>query len=71
VVSSPDVPARIGDLPAIGRPANRALLAAGISTLEQVAALSRDQLLAMHGVGPRAVAILESALAEQDLTLGT
>lgn len=61
------VPARIGDLPPIGRPANSALLEAGITTLAQVAARRRRDLLAMHGVGPKAIRILEAALAEHGL----
>lgn len=67
-VSTRDVPAKIGDLPAIGRPANSALLAAGITTLAQVAKHSRADLLAMHGVGPKAIGILADALAERGLT---
>ncbi len=63
------MPARIGDLPPIGRPANSALLAAGITTLAQVAARSRSELLGMHGVGPKAVGILATALAERGLGL--
>jgi predicted flap endonuclease-1-like 5' DNA nuclease len=66
-MSTRDVPAQIGDLPPIGRPANSALLNAGISTLAQVAALRRRELLAMHGVGPKAVRLLEAALAERGL----
>lgn len=62
------MPAQIGDLPPIGRPANSALLEAGITTLAQVATHSRRDLLAMHGVGPRAVDLLAAALAEQGLT---
>jgi predicted flap endonuclease-1-like 5' DNA nuclease len=62
------VPAQIGDLPPIGRPANSALLAAGITTLAQVATRSRRELLKMHGVGPKAVTILAGALAEHGLT---
>ncbi len=49
--------------PTIGRPATRALLAAGISTLDQVAARTDEELLALHGVGPRAVRILREAIA--------
>jgi predicted flap endonuclease-1-like 5' DNA nuclease len=67
-VSTRDVPARIGDLPPVGRPANSALLLAGITTLAQVAACGRRELLAMHGVGPKAIRILEAALAERGLT---
>lgn len=66
-MSTSHLPERIGDLPAIGRPANSALLESGITTLEQVAALSERQLLAMHGVGPKAVRILRTALAEHGL----
>lgn len=66
-MSTRDTPARIGDLPPIGRPANSALLAAGIGSLAEVAACSRSELLAMHGVGPKAVRILEAALESQGL----
>jgi predicted flap endonuclease-1-like 5' DNA nuclease len=66
-VSTRNVPAQIGDLPPIGRPANSALLQAGITTLAQVATYRRSDLLAMHGVGPKAVGILATALAERGL----
>ncbi|MDF9876654.1 hypothetical protein [Cellulosimicrobium cellulans] len=57
-------PGSVGDLPAaIGRPATRALAAAGIVTLSDVARLGDAELLALHGVGPRAVRILREALA--------
>ena len=53
----------VGDLPkAIGRPATQALVSAGITTLAQVAELTDAELLAMHGVGPKAVRILGEAL---------
>jgi predicted flap endonuclease-1-like 5' DNA nuclease len=68
-VSTRQVAAQIGDLPPIGRPANSALLEAGITTLAQVAAYSRRDLLALHGVGPKAVSILDAALAEHGLAL--
>ena len=61
------IPAQVGDLPPIGRPANSALLEAGITTLEQVAGRSRRELLAMHGIGPKAVALLAEALEARDL----
>ena len=57
-MSTRDIPARIGDLPAIGRPANSALLALGVTTLDRVAALGRARLLAQHGIGPKAVRLL-------------
>jgi hypothetical protein len=57
-------PGRVGDLPkAIGRPATQALVSAGITTLAQVAELTEAELLAMHGVGPKAVRSLGEALS--------
>jgi predicted flap endonuclease-1-like 5' DNA nuclease len=67
-MSTRHLPAQIGDLPPIGRPANSALLEAGVTTLAQVATYRRADLLAMHGVGPKAVGILATALAERGLT---
>ncbi|MCD0445413.1 hypothetical protein LO763_17515 [Glycomyces sp. A-F 0318] len=49
-------------LPAIGRPATQALRQEGVTTLDQVAAWSEQELLALHGVGPKAVRILTEAL---------
>lgn len=66
-MSTRDVPAQIGDLPRIGRPANSALLNEGITTLEQVAALGRTRLAALHGVGPKAIALLAEAIRERGL----
>lgn len=48
----------------IGAPATRALRAAGIDTLEQVAERAEAELAAMHGVGPIAMDRLRDALAE-------
>jgi hypothetical protein len=53
-------------LPHIGAPARRALIAAGLTTLEAVAAVPERELAAMHGVGPVALATLRKALAEND-----
>lgn len=59
-----------GDLPrAIGRPATRALGNAGITTLDQVAAMPEAELLALHGMGPKAVRILRETLAETGRSL--
>jgi hypothetical protein len=56
------------DLPAtIGRPALAALRAAGIDRLSEVARHREKELLALHGVGPRAVRILGAELAERGL----
>ncbi|GAA2065232.1 hypothetical protein GCM10009801_10370 [Streptomyces albiaxialis] len=59
-----------GDLPGgIGRPATRALFGAGLTTLERVAGRTEAELLALHGVGPKAVRILKQTLAERGLAL--
>jgi hypothetical protein len=54
-------------LPSIGAPATRALTAAGLTTLEAVAAVPERELAALHGVGPIALAKLREALAEHGL----
>jgi len=50
---------------AIGAPATRALANAGFTRLEQLDGVPRRELLALHGVGPKAVRILDEALAER------
>lgn len=61
-VDDGNVPAA-SDLPdGIGKPATRALLAAGVTTLDEAAGWSEAGLLALHGVGPKAVLILGEAL---------
>jgi len=53
----------------IGRPATRALLAAGYTDLAQLDGIAEDDLLRLHGVGPTAVAVLREALTARGLTL--
>lgn len=57
------------DLPQIGAPATRALTALGITSLDQVATLTENELKAMHGVGPKAIRILVDELAALGLSL--
>lgn len=52
----------------IGNPATRALDNAGYRELRELTAVSETELLALHGVGPKAVRILREALAEHGLT---
>ena len=55
-----------GDLPAtIGRPATQALHGAGYTHLAQLMAVATSDLLALHGVGPKAIRLLREALAAQ------
>lgn len=56
------------DLPAIGAPAARALQAAGITTLTDVRRHRPEELTALHGVGPKAISVLGTALAERGWT---
>ena len=56
-------------LPKIGAPATRALNSAGYTTLRQLAGASRAELAKLHGMGPKALRILDEALAEHGLRL--
>ena len=57
------------DIPrSVGAPALRALAGAGYTTLTQLATVTEEELLRLHGVGPRAVRQLRAALAELGLT---
>ncbi|MFG2645012.1 DNA-binding protein [Streptomyces sp. NPDC048370] len=59
------------DLPhRIGAPATRALTAAGHTALETLAGVPRAELAALHGVGPKALRVLQEALEERGLSLG-
>jgi hypothetical protein len=52
------------DLPAgLGKPARRALAAAGYVRLEQLTEVSEAEIMELHGVGPTALERLRSALA--------
>jgi len=67
MAGTPDV-RPVGDLPnEIGKTAARELSLNGITSLEVVARHSRGELLAIHGVGPKAIRVLEGALAAQGL----
>ncbi|TGG95444.1 hypothetical protein E4656_03195 [Natronospirillum operosum] len=67
MAATPDV-RPVGDLPnEIGKTAARELSLNGITSLQQVAAHSRKELLAIHGVGPKAVDILGKALVAKGL----
>ncbi|MEJ2890216.1 DNA-binding protein [Actinomycetospora aeridis] len=53
----------------IGRPATGALRAAGYTRMAQLDGVPAKDLLALHGVGPKAVRLLQEALAEQGMRL--
>lgn len=57
------------DLPKLSAPAQRALAAAGITTLKQVSEMSEKALLQLHGIGPNAIKTLREALAKKGMGL--
>jgi DNA-directed RNA polymerase alpha subunit len=56
--------------PKLGKPAQRALAAAGYVRLEQLTSVSEAELLKLHGMGPKAIGQLREALAAKGLTFG-
>lgn len=56
------------NLPKIGAPATRALASIGVTTVEQLAAYSEKEILALHGVGPKAIRILRPVMEEMGVT---
>jgi predicted flap endonuclease-1-like 5' DNA nuclease len=66
-MTTPDV-RPVGDLPyEIGKTAARELSLHGITSLKEVSAHTEKELLAIHGVGPKAIRILGEALAGKGL----
>ena len=53
----------------LASPARRALVAAGYTQLAQLAQVSEEHLLSLHGIGPNAIRQLRQALAEKGLAL--
>lgn len=69
--SKPAPPARAQSdtgLPAVSQPALRALSSAGIGSLADLATWEEKEILALHGMGPKALAALRDALAERGLS---
>ena len=50
--------------PGIGPTATRALTEAGYTTLDDLVGVSAKQLVALHGVGPKAIRLIRQVLAE-------
>jgi hypothetical protein len=58
------------DLPAsLSKPALAALAEAGYQRLEQLTKVSAAELLRLHGMGPKGIRLLRSALAAKKLSL--
>lgn len=59
----------LADLPIkLSKPALRALHGAGVVTLERISKFTEKELLALHGVGPKAITELKRALVDKGLT---
>ena len=54
----------------IGAPATRALTAAGYTELRQLANVPAAELSKLHGVGPKALRLLQEALQAHGMSLG-
>lgn len=55
---------------AIGRTARRQLALSGFTSLDQLTSVTEEELLAIHGVGPKAIRILRDELARRGLAYG-
>jgi len=64
------VTAETGFPKGIGAPATRALTGAGYTKLNQLAGVPVGELKRLHGMGPKALRLLQEALEEQGLSLG-
>lgn len=59
-----------GALPkGISKPAQRALASVGVSRLDQVTRFTEAQLMALHGMGPKAIGIIKAALDAEGKSL--
>ena len=54
----------------IGAPATRALTAAWYSRLGQLANVPAAELVKLHGVGPKALRLLQETLEQHGMSLG-
>jgi hypothetical protein len=51
----------------VSQPAIRALTGAGFARWQDLSGVSRKELLKLHGMGPKAIRIIDEALAEAGL----
>ncbi|MGD7008767.1 DNA-binding protein [Metabacillus sp. 84] len=57
------------EFPRIGKPAVRALEGAGYTILEQLNGVSEAELSTLHGMGPKAIGLIQEALHEKGMSL--
>jgi predicted flap endonuclease-1-like 5' DNA nuclease len=53
----------------VAKPAIRALASVGVSRLDQVTRFSEAELLALHGMGPKAIRLIKEALRAKGKSL--
>src|SRR5690606_29812692 len=57
-----------GFLSLLASPASRALMAAGINTVEELSRYTEKEILALHGMGRASMPLLKRALSKKGLT---
>jgi len=53
----------------VAKPAQRALASIGVTRLDQITRFSRSELGELHGMGPKALRLIEEALRAQGKSL--
>ena len=61
-------PAAASDLPKLAAPAMRALNGAGLTSLAKLSRASEMQVMALHGMGPNAMAAIKAAMKQAGLS---
>ncbi len=56
------------EFPKISAPAFRALNSIGVTELKQLSSYTEQELLSLHGFGPKALRLLREALATKNLS---
>jgi len=56
------------DFPKIGKPATRALINAGYTSIEQLTKVREQDLHRLHGMGPKGIAILRNEMERRGLS---
>lgn len=66
ICSKEEMSQKFGEhFPKLGAPAYRALAGIGVKSLDDVTRYSEEELLALHGFGPKALRILRASLARE------
>ena len=52
----------------LASPARRAIIGSGVTTLEELAQMSEDQVAALHGIGKNVLSVIRAMLEEHGLS---